>query len=236
MSAAVVFDLDGTLADTAADIAHSLNQVLAAHALQVLGLSTIRSMIGRGPVVLVERALRHQGERPDAASVARLSAAFVSHYARAGHRQTTLYPGVRDCLGKLTDDGVGIGVCSNKPQASCESLLSDLGIANLVSAVQGSGPATPTKPDPTTLLYVLHTLAAAPAQTLYVGDSDTDVMTARNAGVPVALVSWGYSDTPVTALGADAVIESLDDLPAVRAQLNAPRPTAGPPLRRSAGP
>ena len=234
MSAAVVFDLDGTLADTATDIARSLNAVLASQNLQAVDLAAVRHMIGRGPTVLIERALRHLGARSDEASIERLSSMFVEYYASTGHRRTTLYPGIRDCLRDLADAGVGIGVCSNKPQGSCESLLSDLGIADLVSAMQGSAPGVPTKPDPTTLFQVLRSLAVTPARALYVGDSETDVTTARAAGVPVALVSWGYSDTPVAELGADAVIESLDELPAVRSRLSASQPQASPPLHLSA--
>jgi phosphoglycolate phosphatase len=234
VSAAVVFDLDGTLADTATDIARSLNAVLATHNLLAVELDAVRYMIGRGPTVLIERALRHLGASSDEASVAGLSAEFVEHYAKTGHQRTTLYPGIRDCLRQLCDTGVRIGVCSNKPQGSCEALLSDLGIADLVSAVRGSAPGIPAKPDPTTLRRVLHTLAADPARTIYVGDSETDVITARAADIPVVLVNWGYSDKPVTELGADAVIDSLDDLPALRARFSAPQPPAGPLLPRSA--
>ena len=234
MSATLVFDLDGTLADTATDIARSLNEVFAQRRLGAVDLAAIRFMIGRGPAVLIERALQHLRTRGDEALIEELAAAFVDHYAKAGHRRTTLYPGVLRCLRRLAASGVGIGVCSNKPQGSCDALLTDLGIADLVSVVRGSAPGIPHKPDPTSLFRVLDALAANPARTLYVGDSETDVLTARAAGIPVALVSWGYSDTPVTELGADAVIDSIDDLPAVRARFSASSPPAGPPLRRSA--
>jgi phosphoglycolate phosphatase len=233
MSTAVVFDLDGTLADTATDIARSLNAVLASHKLQAVELDVVRYMIGRGPVVLIERAIRHLGVRSDEASVAGLSAAFIDHYTRTGHQRTTLFPGVRDCLRKLA--GTGVGVCSNKPHAACESLLSELGIADLVSAVQGSAPGVPTKPDPTMLHRVLSALGAEKARSVYVGDSETDVLTARAAGLPVVLVSWGYSDRPVTEIGADAVIDSFDELPVFRSRFSSRPSPAGSPLRRSTG-
>jgi phosphoglycolate phosphatase len=234
VSAAVIFDLDGTLADTATDIARSLNAVLMSEHRRSIDLEAVRLMIGRGPTVLIERALRHLGDPSDGATARRLSAAFVDHYATAGHPRTTLFPGMRDCLQELSNAGIGIGVCSNKPQGSCESLLSDLGIDGLVSAVQGSSPDVPAKPDPTSLYRVLRTLGANPARSLYVGDSDTDVMTARAARMPVILVGWGYSDTPVTELGADAVIDTVDDLPKIRSRLSSPRPPADSPPRRSA--
>ena len=147
---------------------------------------------------------------------ARLSAEFVDHYANAGHPRTTLFPGIQDCLEELADAGIGIGVCSNKPQDSCEALLADLGVAGLVSAVHGSSPGIPAEPDPTSLFRVLLSLKANPAASLYVGDSDTDVKTARAAGMPVILVGWGYTATPAADLGADAVIETFDDLSQIR--------------------
>ena len=233
MSTAAIFDLDGTLADTATDIARSLNTVLVSDHRRAVDLGAVRLMIGRGPTILIERALRFLGDVPDEATTARLAAAFVDHYAKAGHPRTALFPGMRDCLQELADAGIGIGVCSNKPQGSCESLLSDLCIDGLVSAVRGSAPGIPTKPDPTSLFRLLRELEADPTRSLYVGDSDTDVMTARAAGMPVMLVGWGYSDTPVAELGADAVIDKVDDLPQIRLRLNSSRPPAAPPPHRS---
>jgi phosphoglycolate phosphatase len=233
VSTAAIFDLDGTLADTATDIARSLNAVLMSDNRRAVDLAAVRLMIGRGPAVLIERALRYLGNAPDEATTARLASAFVDHYAKAGHPRTALFPGMRDCLRELADTGTGIGICSNKPQGSCEALLSDLGIDGLVSAVHGSAPGIPTKPDPTSLLRLLRELEADPARSLYVGDSDTDVMTARAAGMPVMLVSWGYSDTPVAELGADAVIDTVDDLPQIRLRLSSSRPPAAQPPRRS---
>jgi phosphoglycolate phosphatase len=224
MSQAVVFDLDGTLADTATDIARSLNAVLARHRIPAVELAAVRLMIGRGPVVLVKRALRHLEIDADEVRVSGLATSFVEYYAETGHQRTTLFPGARECLTELARSGTAIGVCSNKPQGSCESLLGELGIADLVTAVRGSAPGVPTKPDPTTLHGVLGTMGAT--QAVYVGDSETDVTTARAAGIPVVLVSWGYSDQPASELGADAVIDAFTELQPVRSRFRPYRPPA----------
>ena len=151
-------------------------------------------------------------------------AAFVDYYGQTGHQRTTLFPGARECLQGLAHGGAVVGICSNKPHGSCQSLVEDLGIADLVAAVQGSAPGIPTKPDPTPLHRVLDALGAT--QALYVGDSETDVTTARAAGIPVVLVNWGYTIRPASELGADAVIDAFDQLPAMLSRFRPAQPTA----------
>ncbi len=212
MTAAVVFDLDGTLADTAADIAASLNAALAKLDLAGVEASAVRLMIGHGPTVLAERAMQHLDITTERHQVERLTNAFMDHYAASGNQLSSLFAGVRDCLEELTAANVAIGVCSNKPHDACRGLLVDLGIAKYVGAVQGSAAGVPRKPDPTMLLEVLRLLDVPADHALYVGDSRTDVQTARAAGLPVVLVSYGYSDEPADQLGADGVVTSLRTL------------------------
>lgn len=209
MTAAVVFDLDGTLADTAADIAASLNAALATLDLAGVEATAVRLMIGHGPTVLAERAMRHLGLATDRQRVERLTDAFMEHYGANGNRLSSLFAGVSDCLEELTAANVAIGVCSNKPHDACRGLLVDLDIAKYVGALQGSAAGLPKKPDPTMLLEVLRLLDVPADHALYVGDSRTDVQTARAAGLPVVLVSYGYSDEPANQLGADGVVTSL---------------------------
>jgi phosphoglycolate phosphatase len=236
VTAAVVFDLDGTLADTAADIAASLHAALATLGLPGVATRAVRLMIGHGPAILAERALRHHDVRPEEHLVGRLTDAFMDHYATSGNHLTSLFPGVADCLEGLAAMNVAIGICSNKPHGSCRTLLDDLGIETRVDALQGSAPGLPKKPDPTMLREVLRGLGVPATEALYVGDSATDVQTARNAGLPVVLVSYGYTDVPAEQLGANRVVSSLQELTQAWPGLVTPKAAANPPLRRSATP
>ena len=216
---AVVFDLDGTLADTAADICAALNDALATRGYEPLEAADVRLMIGKGPKVLVERALKHLGVYPASALVKTLTEQFVRSYAKQGNGLSSLFESVDECLDELSARGIPFAVCSNKPHEFCVSLLSDLGVADRFSAIQGSGHGLPKKPDPAMLHSVLEKMGVAADRALYVGDSETDVKTARAAGIPVALVEYGYTKIPARELGADFVIPALDQLLADRPPL-----------------
>lgn len=209
---AVVFDLDGTLADTANDIREALVRSLAAENLPPVDLASVRLMIGGGPRLLVERALHRLGVETETALVDRLAAAFHREYQGRGNQESRLFDGVESTLKQLHAIGMRIGLCSNKPDDLCRMLARNFGIDRYFDEILGSGDALPKKPDPEPLLRVIERLGATPADTLYVGDSATDVTTARAAGVPVMLVSYGYTLRAAGQLGADAVIDSLADL------------------------
>lgn len=236
MTTAVVFDLDGTLADTAADIGESLNAALATLDLPGVETDAVRLMIGHGPTVLAERAMQRLGVATERRRVEQLTNTFMDHYASSGNRLSSLFAGVGDCLNELAAANVAIGVCSNKPHDACRGLLVDLGIAKHVDALQGSAAGVPKKPDPTMLLEVLRLLDVPAENALYVGDSDTDVLTARAAGLPVVLVSYGYSDKPADQLGADGVVPSLRELPTAWPGLIPPGSAADPLPHRSTTP
>jgi phosphoglycolate phosphatase len=172
-------------------------------------------MIGGGPTVLVERALDQLGVAAKPGDVERLTTSFKHTYLEQGSALTTLFPGAFNCLEHLKSHDVSIGLCSNKPEQSCTQLLADLEIEHFFSAIQGSGSGLPMKPHPAALFAVLQRLDTEPAKSLYVGDSKTDVDTARAASVPVALVNGGYTVEPATTLGADWVVESLADIPSI---------------------
>ena len=232
MTTAVIFDLDGTLADTVADISESLETALATMGLPGVEPAAVRLMIGHGPTVLAQRALQHLDISTQQHLVTHLTNAFMGHYAASGNKLSSLFPGVSDCLEELATMNVAIGVCSNKPHGASRGLLVDLGIAKYVDALQGASAGIPKKPDPTMLLEVLRSLDTPAEDALYVGDSETDVRTARAAGLPVVLVSYGYSDRPADQLGADLVLSSLRELPAAWPGLMTPGPTTDPRPRR----
>jgi phosphoglycolate phosphatase len=213
--AAVVFDLDGTLADSAPDIHYSLNAVLNRHGLNSIELSSVTLMIGGGPGLLVRRALDELGAAAEAGEIAELTAEFESAYLEHGNALTKLFPGALECLAELEGHGIPIGLCSNKPEHICDQLLADFVIRKFFVAIQGSGTGLPKKPHPDALLEILDRLGAKPAQALYVGDSSTDVETARAGDVPVALVKHGYTSEPAATLGSDWVVESLADIPSI---------------------
>lgn len=210
---AVVFDLDGTLADTAADIRQALNRVLADEQLPTVDVDTVRLMIGRGPEILVSRVLEKLDALAAPDRVTRMTKSFRENYSKQGNSLSRLFPGAIECLENLARQQIAIGLCSNKPESNCTQLLDDLDIRQHFTAIHGSGAGLPLKPDPEALVTTVRRLGAT--QPLYVGDSATDVATARAANVPVALVRGGYTQTPVEALAADWVLERLSDLPAI---------------------
>ena len=144
--------------------------------------------------------------------VDRLAAGFHAEAKHRGNRSSRLFDGAESTLRQLHRSGVRIGLCSNKPHDLCQQLVRDLGVAAYIDEVLGSSDDRPKKPDPALLLSVVERLGVPPGETLYVGDSATDVATARAAGIPVILVSYGYTLRNATQLGADAVIDSLAEL------------------------
>lgn len=210
---AIVFDLDGTIADTARDIEQALNAALASERLSPVDLDAVRTMIGAGPVALVRRALRWLDATVNDDLVARLTKGFHDNYARNGNASSRLFPDVSPCLDVLRNLGIRMGVCSNKPEPLCLDLLRDLGALHYFEVVQGFGTGLPPKPDPRPLLTTFAKLGAGPDRALYVGDSETDVMTARAGGIPVAVVGHGYTVKPAEELGGDWLLSTLADLP-----------------------
>jgi len=211
---AIIFDLDGTLVDSAPDIQRALNFVLEADGVAALDLASVGLMIGGGPRVLIERALRKLGIATTVDRVDRLTTSFANSYSKQGNKLTRLYPGARICLNQLRQQDISIGLCSNKPEPICETLLCDLGIREFFDVIQESGSGLPVKPDPAPLLATICGLGSTKEHALYVGDSKTDVDTARAAGIRVVLVRSGYTATPADTLGADRVVDGLRDIPA----------------------
>lgn len=209
---AVVFDLDGTLADTAHDIREALVRALAAEKLPPVDLASVRLMIGGGPRLLVKRALHRLGVDTESSLVERLTAAFHREYKGQNNKLSKLFNGVESTLHQLHAAGIRIGLCSNKPDDLCRMLTRNFSLGRYFDEILGSGDELPKKPDPAPLLRIIERLGVSTDDTLYVGDSATDVATARAAGVPVMLVSYGYTLRAPGQLGADAVIDSIGEL------------------------
>ena len=221
--AAVVFDLDGTLVDTAVDLHLVLTELMTEEALPTPPLESIRAMVGDGAKALLERAFAAAGVAPGPERLDRLYARFLDRYTEQPCRGSTLYPGAAELLASLAESGCALGLCTNKPQRPSELLLEALGVLHRFGAVLGGDALPVRKPDPAHLAATLDRLGATPATSVMVGDSRNDALTARALGVPCVLVTFGYTTVPARDLGADAVIDHLEELPAALAGLAAAR-------------
>ena len=213
--AAVVWDLDGTLVDSAADIATSLNRLLVENDLDALDETRIRNMIGEGVAVLIRRGFEAHGVTPDGGRLAQLVERFLVIYAEVATASTRLFPGARKALQSLSDAGLRQAICTNKPESITRQVLEGLDIAGYFDVVIGGDTLPRNKPDPLPLQTALESLQAAPGRSLMVGDSAIDVQTAHAAGVGVAFVTFGYGPGPSHPHEADYLIDDFTDLPAV---------------------
>ncbi|HET6468204.1 MAG TPA: phosphoglycolate phosphatase [Geminicoccaceae bacterium] len=220
---AVIFDLDGTLVETAPDLHRVLVQVLGEVGVPAPSLDSVRHMVGDGARALVERALRSAGEVPAAARLDRLYHRFLDLYTAEPCRESFAFPGVPEALATLAHAGVAQGICTNKPQRPSELLLAALGLAERFGSVIGGDVLPVRKPDPAHLGAVLRALGASPPRSVMVGDSRNDLLSARAVGIPCVLVSFGYTTIPARELGAEAVIDHFEQLPAALRALATPR-------------
>jgi phosphoglycolate phosphatase len=209
---AVVFDLDGTLIDSAPDLCALVNEMLAEVGRPGLDLAEVRRMIGDGARALLERGLRASGGVPQTVDLDALFAEFLRRYARMPVRPGQVHNGVVRMLEALTESGVRLGLCTNKPQEPTDRLLAALGLARLLTVAIGGDALPVRKPDAGHLLAVLARLGVEVAAAALVGDSRTDLLTARATGVPCILVSSGYTPIPARDLGADRVIDHMGEL------------------------
>lgn len=211
---AVVFDLDGTLADSLPDIAAALNVALAQSGMTPLAEPAVRRMIGNGSEILVKRAIAAAVNDDASQQLADdVHATFLAAYDQSPCVHTRLYPGAREVLDALVLQGVALGICTNKPQEITTGVLDRLGIASLFGSVAGGNAAEPLKPSPDMLRRVLKELAAEPEASVMVGDSAADSQAARAAGTALILLEHGYCQEALSGLGADAVVPGFGDLP-----------------------
>ena len=221
---AVIFDLDGTLVDSAPDLQAAANGMLREAGLPALDLETVTSFIGNGIAKLVERCFARHGQRPDdlPAQVAR----FQQLYEAEGHARTSLMPGVEAALRELAGQGALLGLCTNKDTAPASAILRKLGIAPLFHAVIGGDSGLPKKPDPAPLLHCAAKCGAAAENAVFVGDSGIDAETAAAAGLPFLLYTEGYGGAGREAVAPEAAFGRFAMLPGLVAAL--PSGSSGP--------
>jgi phosphoglycolate phosphatase len=211
-----IFDLDGTLADTAADLLSAANAVLAPRGLPLLELTRDKSYAGRGARSMIRRSLSLMDSPPGEAEVEAIADAlypgFLAIYEARLAEETRLFDGVARCLDALAGAGWRLGVCTNKPERLAVNLLGSLGVLERFGAVLGADTLPVRKPDPEHLNETARRIGARPELCVMLGDTRTDLMTARAAGVPCVLMRFGFAEEPPHELGADALVDHYDEI------------------------
>jgi phosphoglycolate phosphatase len=209
--ATIIFDLDGTLIDTAPDLIATLNVILSREGLPAVPEDEARTLIGRGARRMLERGLATAGQ--PATDIDRLYHDFIAYYSDHLADFSRPFPGVEAALDTLAERGCTFAVCTNKLEWLSVRLLTSLGLAGRFTAICGQDTFGVQKPDPEVLLRTLHRAGGSLDSAVMVGDSLTDIATAKAALVPVVAVDFGYTEVPVKELGPDKIISHYRHLP-----------------------
>lgn len=211
----VVFDLDGTLVDTAPDLLRALNQTLDLEGLPHASLGQMRAIVGQGAKIMIERAAALSGARFAAARHDQLTEAFVRFYRADIAAESQPFPGVEEALTVLAEAGARLAVCTNKRTELSVELLRALDLELRFSAIVGADAVQNRKPHPEHYRETVARAGGVVRDSIMVGDSSPDVASAKAAGAPALLVSFGYSEAPVSKLGADGIIDDFLAVPAM---------------------
>lgn len=212
-SPALVFDLDGTLVDTAPDILGALNFVLAREGRRPVTRADLRHLVGHGARTMFAEALAITGGPVVEDRLIALIDDYIAHYRAHIADESRPFPGVPETLARFVQAGARLGVLTNKPQELAVPLLETLGLAPYFAAIHGAGRFSYSKPDARVFHHVVDEMGGRGAGALMIGDSTTDAKTARAAEVPVILLTYGYTPDPVETLGADAIADEFVELP-----------------------
>jgi len=215
-NASIAFDLDGTLVDTAPDLVRALNEVVGPHGINEVNLDDVRAMVGRGSRHLIERAFTRERLPLTDNLTDELVTAFIETYRNDIAARSTIFPGVVDTLDWMRSAGATLSVCTNKPSVLSDMLLDTLDLTRFFDRVIGPERTQAKKPAADHVHSALgdkYTVAGM------VGDSAPDVDSARAAGVPSIVLSYGYSENPVSSLGADRIVHAFSDVPKALANL-----------------
>ena len=218
----VVFDLDGTLVDTAPDLISALNFVLDREGLPPVPLASARNMIGAGARKMIERGLEVEGRAAGVADIDRLTSDFIDYYADHIADASRPFEGLESALDDLAAQGFRFAVCTNKLEWLSKLLLDRLGLSSRFSAICGADTFGVSKPDPAILRQTVARAGGALGQAIMVGDAGPDIGVARRAGVPVIGVEFGYTEVPIAELKPDRLIGHMRELPGAVASLTVP--------------
>ncbi len=216
----IVFDLDGTLADTAQDLVTTLNRILVREGLEAIPLASARELIGQGTRALLQRGFAVQGRTISPGRLEDLFVEFLHQYGAHIAVETRLFPGVEAALERLARKGHILAVCTNKNEGLSRDLLAALGVAERFAAICGRDTFSFCKPDPRHLTETVRLAGGVASIAIMVGDSKTDIDTARAAELPVIAVPFGYTDIPVAELAPDSVIGHFDEIDAAIVKLS----------------
>ncbi len=222
--ATIVFDLDGTLVDTAPDLVRALNETLDLEGLPHAPLAAVRRMVGQGARHLLIRATERAGAAYSAERLDQLTKAFLEFYRADIARHSAPFPGVETALDALADLGAKFAVCTNKRTDLSQQLLDALNLTHRFSAIVGADAVAQKKPHPDHFRAAVTRAGGAVRRALMVGDTAADVGAARGAGAPVALVRFGYCEEDVERLGADVLLDHFNELTTACRRLLAARP------------
>jgi len=209
----VVFDLDGTLVDTAPDLINALNFVLDREGLPAVPMASARNMIGAGARKLIERGLEAEGRAVSVAELDRLTRDFIDYYADHIADDSRPFEGLEEALDDLERRGYRFAVCTNKLEWLSKLLLDRLDLTPRFSAICGADTFGVAKPDPTILHQTIARAGGTSSAAVMVGDSGTDIGAARRAGISVIGVEFGYTDIPIAELKPDRLIGHMNELP-----------------------
>ena len=208
----IVFDLDGTLVETAPDLLDSLNHCLGTLSLDQVNPAEIRRYVGFGGRVMIERACVAHGRRLNQEELETVYGVFLEHYESNMPGKSVPFPGVIESITAFHEAGYLTAVCTNKLEGLSRRLLEGMGIAHLFTAICGADTFAQRKPDPRHLLGTITMAGGDPERCVMIGDSRTDIDTAKNAGIPVVAVDFGYTDQPVHIFEPSKVISHFDEL------------------------
>ncbi len=222
----VIYDLDGTLIDSAADMQAAVSNVLADHGLPPVTEDDVRIFMGQGSKVTMNKAFSKYGKTLDDAALSAVTREFVRYYEADPVSHTVAFGGVADVVAHFGGLGLSQGVCTNKFEKPSRMILEHLKLMPPIADVAGADTFPVRKPDPRHILMLVERMGGDPKRTVMIGDSIHDVEAAHGAGLPAVLVSWGYTLKPASELGAEAVIQRFVDLPGALAGI------AGSPAQR----
>ncbi len=216
----IVFDLDGTLVDSAPDLVDSLNVVLARDGLAPIPLEVGRKFVGGGGRVLIRRGLAASGRDVSDTRLEEMFAAFLAQYEAHLSEKTQFYPGAEAALDALASRGHRLAVLTNKFERPARKLLRELGAADRFAAIVGQDTFPVAKPNGAVLKLTIEKAGGDPRAAIMVGDTITDISTARDAGLPVIAVDFGYASVPVAELGPDRIISHFNTLASAVTELS----------------
>ncbi len=216
----VIYDLDGTLIDSAQDMRVAVSNVLADHGLPPVSDEDVRIFMGQGSKITMGKAFAKHGRSLDDAALSAVTREFVRYYEADPVSHTTAFDGVAEVVARFARLGLKQGVCTNKFEKPSRMILEHLKLMPPISDVAGADTFPVRKPDPKHILLLVERMGGDPGRAVMIGDSIHDVQAAHAAGLPAVLVSWGYTARPASELGAEAVIERFDALPDTLSQLS----------------